>query len=119
MRVLRGVAHLIGYQTVATFNSHNDQFQYSKISLSEQFRLAINSLHFVIDTESWWVCRHIKLSYDLEQNATNDETQFDMAVNPLSMNYFDKMLSYINIISYLCKSEVETSHCGISTQTLR
>ena len=90
MRVLRGVAHLIGYQTVATFNSHNDQFQYSKISLFEQFRLAINSLHFVIDTESWWVCRHIKrvcrhikLSYDLEQNATNDETQFDMAVNPL------------------------------------
>ena len=86
MRVLRGVAHLIGYQTVATFNSHNDQFQYSKISLSEQFRLAINSLHFVIDTESWWVCRHIKLSYDLEQNATNDETQFDMAVNPLATN---------------------------------
>jgi len=37
----------------------------------------------VISIESWWVCRHIKLSYDLEQNATNDETQFDMTVNPL------------------------------------
>ena len=41
------------------------------------------SHRFAIDIESKWVYSHIKLSYDLEQNATNDETQFDMAVNPL------------------------------------
>jgi hypothetical protein len=48
-----------------------------------QFGLPFSGLHAEIDTESWWVCRHIKVSYDLEQNATNDESQFDMAVNPL------------------------------------
>ena len=47
------------------------------------FRIALSGFCAEICIESKWVCRHIKLSYDLEQNATNDETQFDMAVNPL------------------------------------
>ena len=50
------------------------------------FRIALSGLCAEICIESKWVCRHIKLSYDLEQNATNDETQFDMAVNPLWFN---------------------------------
>jgi hypothetical protein len=37
----------------------------------------------VISIESWWVCRHIKLRCDLEQNVTDAKTQFDMAVKPL------------------------------------
>ena len=41
------------------------------------------SHRFEIDIESKWVCSHIKLSYDLEQNVTKVRTQFDMAVNPL------------------------------------
>jgi hypothetical protein len=44
---------------------------------------AVDGSCAVISIESWWVCRHIKVNYDLEQNATNDESQFDMTVNPL------------------------------------
>ena len=45
--------------------------------------MAYCGLYAEISIESWWVCSHIKLSYDLEQNVTNAKTQFDMAVNPL------------------------------------
>ena len=40
------------------------------------------SHRFEIDIESKWVCNHIKLRYDLDQNVMDDGTQFDMAANP-------------------------------------
>ena len=50
------------------------------------FRTALSGLCAEISIESKWVCNHIKLSYDLEQNVTDAKTQFDMAVNPLWFN---------------------------------
>ena len=67
------------------------------------FRTALSGLCAEISIESWWVCRHIKLSYDLEQNATNDETQFDMAVNPLWFN-----------INLKTAAKTWREHCGSS-----
>ncbi len=52
-------------------------------SVFGQFCETICGFCAVIYIESKWVCRHIKVSYDLEQNVTNAKTQFDLAVNPL------------------------------------
>jgi hypothetical protein len=65
------------------FISQKEQFSPSNNSFPEQLRETFDGICFEIDIESWWVCRHIKLSSDLKQNATEVETQFDMAVNPL------------------------------------
>ena len=83
MRVLEGVTYITDCQCVAKFISQKELFLASENSLFGQFRDTIRSLCAVICIESWWVGSHIKVSYDLEQNATNDETQFDLAVNPL------------------------------------
>ena len=83
MRVLRGVVHTVGFQVVAKIISQKELFLAPKISPFEQLGETINGLCAEICIESWWVCSHIKLSYDLEQNVTEVRTQFDMAVNPL------------------------------------
>ena len=62
MRVLKGVLYTTDLQCV------------TKFSFAKRTVFALRGFCFLIV---------IKLSYDLEQNATNDETQFDMAVNPL------------------------------------
>ena len=83
MRVLEGVTYITDCQCVAKFISQKELFLASENSSFEQFRKSFSGLHAVICIESKWVCRHIKLSYDLEQNVTNAKTQFDMAANPL------------------------------------
>jgi hypothetical protein len=83
MRVLEGVVYAVECQLVINIASQKELFLASENSLFGQFRDTIRSLCAVICIESWWVGSHIKVSYDLEQNATNDETQFDLAVNPL------------------------------------
>ena len=83
MRVLRGVAHTVDFQVVAKIISQKELFLTSKNSVFGQFRETICGFCAVICIESKWVCRHIKVSYDLEQNVTNAKTQFDLAVNPL------------------------------------
>ena len=45
--------------------------------------MTCRNLRFGISIESKWVYNHIKLRYDLNQNVTDDETQFDMTVKPL------------------------------------
>ena len=86
MRVLRWVAHSADYQMVANFTSQKELFLTSKNSVFGQFCETICGFCAVICIESKWVCRHIKVSYDLEQNVTNAKTQFDLAVNPLWFN---------------------------------
>ena len=83
MRDLRWVAHGADYQMVANFTSQKELFLTSKNSVFGQFCETICGFCAVICIESKWVCRHIKVSYDLEQNVTNAKTQFDLAVNPL------------------------------------
>jgi hypothetical protein len=63
--------------------SQKELFLPAKTSPFGQFCAAICVILVVISIESKWVCSHIKLSYDLEQNVTDAKTQFDMAVNPL------------------------------------
>ena len=71
------------YRVLRNLVSQKEQFIDLKDSSFEQLRAAFCDLCAEISIESWWVCRHIKLSYDLEQNVTKVRTQFDMAVNPL------------------------------------
>ena len=71
------------YSVLRNFISQKELFLTSEGSSFGQFGVAFSGLHAEICIESWWVCRHIKLSYDLEQNVTKVRTQFDMAVNPL------------------------------------
>ena len=71
------------YNVLQKFTSQKEQLLPTLTSSFEQFGVTFGGLHAVIDIESWWVYSHIKLRWDLEQNATNDESQFDMAVNPL------------------------------------
>ena len=74
------------YSVLRNLVSQKEQFLALEVSPFGQLWAAFNRLCAEISIESKWVCRHIKLSYDLEQNATNAKTQFDMAVNPLWFN---------------------------------
>ena len=67
------------------------------------FRTALSGLRAEICIESKWVCSHIKLSYDLEQNVMDAKTQFDMAVNPLWFN-----------INLKTSAKTWREHCGSS-----
>ena len=67
------------------------------------FRTALSGLRAEICIESKWVCSHIKLSYDLEQNVMDAKTQFDMAVNPFWFN-----------INLKTSAKTWREHCGSS-----
>ena len=86
-------------------NSVSQKEQFSPLGHSsfDQHWMAFCGPCAEISIESWWVCSHIKLRCDLEQNVMDAKTQFDMAVNPLWFN--------INL-----KTSAKTwhEHCGSS-----
>ena len=82
MRVLEVAAHITDTQPVVNFYSQKELFLALKNSCFGQLWESVNGLHVEIDIESKWVCSHIKLRYDLNQNVTDDGTQFDVTANP-------------------------------------